>query len=42
MSTRELTKARVKAARKQHQGSKENKDKQVAAAEEIEHHRRDH
>jgi putative FmdB family regulatory protein len=42
MSTSELTKAHVKAARKQHQGSKENKDKQVAAAEEFEHHRRDH
>jgi putative FmdB family regulatory protein len=42
MSTTELTKAHVKAARKQHLGSKEQKDKQVAAAEEVEHHYRDH
>jgi putative FmdB family regulatory protein len=41
-STRELTKSRVTAARKQHLGSKENKDKQVAATEELEHHSRDH
>jgi len=42
MSTRELTATRVKAAREQHLGSKEQKDKQVAAAEEFEHHQRDH
>ena len=39
LSTTDLTKARVKAARKQHLGSKDYKDKQVAEAEEIEHHR---
>jgi putative FmdB family regulatory protein len=39
MSTRELTKARVKAARKQHLGSKDHKDKQVAETEEFNHHR---
>ena len=39
MSTTELTKARVKAARKQHLESKDHKDKQVAEAEEIQHHR---
>jgi putative FmdB family regulatory protein len=42
MSTRELTKSRVNAARKQQLGSKEQKDKKIAAAEEVEHHRRDH
>ncbi len=38
MSTRELTKARVKATRKQHLGSKERKDKQIAETEEFDHH----
>ena len=38
MITRELTKARVKAARKQHLDSKDHKDKQVADAEESDHH----
>jgi putative FmdB family regulatory protein len=38
MSTRELTKTRVKAARQQHAGSKEYKDKQVAIKEEFDHH----
>ena len=38
MSTRDLTKARVKAAQKQRVGSKEYKDKQVAAKEEFDHH----
>jgi putative FmdB family regulatory protein len=38
MSTRELTKSRVKAARKQHLRSKDYKDKQVANAEEFDHH----
>jgi len=39
MSTTDLTKARVKAARKQKLESKDHKDEQVARAEEIEHHR---
>ena len=39
LSTTDLTKARVKAARKQIRESKDYKDKQVAQAEEIEHHR---
>ena len=39
MSTTDLTKARVKAARKKHVESKDYKDQQVAQAEEIEHHR---
>jgi len=38
MSTRELTKARVNAARKQQLGSKEYKDKQIADTEEFDHH----
>jgi putative FmdB family regulatory protein len=38
MSTRELTNARAKAARKQQLGSKEHKDKVVAITEEREHH----
>ena len=38
MSTRELTKARVKAERKQQLGSKEYKDKQVAITEDHDHH----
>jgi putative FmdB family regulatory protein len=38
MSTRELTKTRVEAARKQHQGSKELKDKKIAETEEFDHH----
>lgn len=37
MSTRELTKARVKAARKQHLGSKEQKEKQIARTEDHHH-----
>ena len=41
-STRELTKARVKAARKQHAQSKDQKDKQVAEAEYARHHIDDH
>jgi putative FmdB family regulatory protein len=39
LSTSNLTKARAKAARKQQLESKDHKDKQVAQAEEIEHHR---
>lgn len=39
LSTTALTKARVKAERKQQLGSKDHKDKQVAQAEEIKHHR---
>jgi putative FmdB family regulatory protein len=42
MSTIELTKARVKAARKQHAQSKETKDKQIAEAEYTRHHMEDH
>jgi putative FmdB family regulatory protein len=38
MSTSELTQARVKAARKKHLESKDHKDKQVADAEERDHH----
>lgn len=38
MSTPELTKARVKAARKQLADSKNTKDKRVAEAEEADHH----
>jgi putative FmdB family regulatory protein len=38
MSSLQLTKARVKAARKQRLASKEYKDKQVAEAEELDHH----
>jgi putative FmdB family regulatory protein len=38
MTTRELTKARVDAARKQQLGSKEYKEKQIASAEEFDHH----
>ena len=38
MSTSELTKARVQAARKQQLGSKEYKEKQIANAEEFDHH----
>ena len=38
MSSVALTKARVKAARKQHQESKTYKDKKVAEAEEFDHH----
>ena len=37
MSSRELTKARVKAARKQHLGSKEQKEKQIARTEDHHH-----
>ena len=39
LSTTDITKARVKAARKQHVQSKDYKDKQIADAEEIKHHR---
>jgi len=39
LSTTGLTKARTKAARKQHLESKDYKDAQVARAEEIKHHR---
>jgi putative FmdB family regulatory protein len=39
LSTSNLTKARVKAARKQQLESKDHKDEQVAQAEEIKHHR---
>jgi putative FmdB family regulatory protein len=39
LSTSELTRARSKAARKQQLESKDYKDKQVAQAEEINHHR---
>ena len=38
MSTTELTKARVKAARKQQRESKDFKDAQIARAEDIAHH----
>jgi len=41
-STREMTKARVKAARKQVAQSKETKDKQIAEAEYVRHHMEDH
>ena len=37
ISTRELTKTRVKAARKQHLGSKEQKEKQIARTEDHHH-----
>ena len=39
LSTTDLTKTRVKAARKQQLESKDHKDEQVARAEEIDHHR---
>jgi putative FmdB family regulatory protein len=42
VSTRERTKATVKAARKQIAQSKDHKDKQVAAAEYARHHAEDH
>ncbi|MGH9254088.1 MAG: FmdB family zinc ribbon protein [Vicinamibacterales bacterium] len=42
LSTRELTKARVKAARTQMAQSKDHKDKQVAEAEYHKHHIEDH
>ena len=38
MTTRETTKARVKAARKQRLESKDYKDKRIADAEELKHH----
>jgi putative FmdB family regulatory protein len=38
LSTVELTKSRVKAARKQHRDSKDYKDQQVAQAEYRQHH----
>jgi putative FmdB family regulatory protein len=42
LSTRDMTKARVKAARKQHSQSKDTKDKQIAEVEYIRHHMEDH
>lgn len=42
LSTRDLTKARVKAARKQIAQSKDTKDKQIAEAEYVRHHMEDH
>ena len=42
LSTRDLTKARVKAARHQHTHSKETKDKQIAETEYVRHHMEDH
>jgi putative FmdB family regulatory protein len=38
LSTTELTKARVKVARKQQRESKDFKDAQIARAEDIAHH----
>jgi len=38
MSTRELTKSRTEAARKQQRQSKDHKDKQISDAEERAHH----
>jgi hypothetical protein len=38
LSTAALTKARAQAARKQQLDSKDYKDRQVARAEEIDHH----
>jgi len=38
LSTTDLTKARVKTARKQHQESKDHKDEQIARVEEFKHH----
>ena len=42
LSTREMTRARVKAARQQFAQSKDTKDKQVAEAEYVKHHMEDH
>ena len=42
LSTTELTKARVKAARTQFSQSRNHKDKQVAEAEYVKHHVEDH
>jgi hypothetical protein len=42
LSTRDLTKARVKAARHTHTHSKETKDKQIAETEYVQHHMEDH
>lgn len=42
LSTSELTKARVKAARTQIAQSKDHKDKQIAEAEYTRHHVEDH
>lgn len=42
LSTLDMTKARVKAARKQIAQSKETKDKQIAEAEYVQHHMEDH
>ena len=38
LSTTDLTKSRVKTARKQHQESKDYKDKQIAQVEDFKHH----
>lgn len=38
MSSRELTEARVKTARKQRLESKDHKDKKISDAEEAKHH----
>ena len=38
MSSAELTKARVKTARKQHLDSKDYKEKKVAETERLDHH----
>jgi putative FmdB family regulatory protein len=42
LSTSDLTKSRVKAARKQFAQSKNTKDKQIAEAEYVQHHMEDH
>jgi len=42
MSTRDLTKSRVKAARTQFAQSQSTKDKQIAEAEYVQHHMEDH
>jgi putative FmdB family regulatory protein len=42
LSTRDLTKSRVKAARTQFAQSKSTKDKQIAEAEYVQHHMEDH
>lgn len=42
LSTRDLTKARVQAARQQIAQSKDTKDKQIAEAEYVRHHMEDH
>lgn len=42
LSTPELTKARVKTARRQIARSKDTKDKQIAETEYVRHHMEDH